>query len=148
MLTRDRIGALLMLAFSILYAVRSFHIPLLPFQADAAFTARTMPLALAVLGVTLSLALLLKPGAGRIEAEGFNWGRAALMCLLMVFYGFTVRWLGFLISTNLFLIGSILVLGERRVWVILVSSVPIVVFFWVLMTQVLGVYIAPWPSFI
>jgi hypothetical protein len=41
MLTKDRIGALLMLAFSAAYGALSVRIPLLPFQEAAAFTART-----------------------------------------------------------------------------------------------------------
>ena len=149
MLSRDRVGALLFLAFSIAYGAYSFQIPLLSFQAQAAFTARTMPEALSVLGIALSLALLFKRGdGGRAEVAGFQWGAAGLICALMVAYGLTVRPMGFLISTTAFLIGGILVLGERRWWLILVASVPVVVFFWVLMTQLLGVFIEPWPEFL
>ncbi len=149
MLTRDRIGALLLLAFSIFYGVRTLYIPLLPFQAEAAFTARSMPWALSVLGVVLSLALLVRRGTGaRVETSGFQWRRAALLCALMVAYGLTVRPAGFLISTSLFLIGGFVILGERRIWLILAASIPIVVFFWVLMTQFLGVFIEPWPEFL
>ena len=147
MLSRDRIGALLMLAFSLGYGALSFRIPLLPFQAEAAFTARTMPQALTVLGAVLSLVLLLKPGGGGFaSAPDFRWGRVGLLCALMVFYGFGVRPLGFLISTGLFLIGGFVVLGERRLWLILAASLPPVVLFWALMTQVLGVFIEPWPE--
>lgn len=147
MLTRDRIGALLMLAFSLSYGVLIFRIPLLPFQAEAAFTARTMPQALTVLGAVLSLALLIKPGdAEPIDFAGLQWKIAAGLCVLMVFYGFTVRPLGFLISTTIFLAGGFLILGERRWWLVLVASVPVVLFFWVLMTQFLGVFIEPWPE--
>ena len=150
MLTRDRIGALVMLAFSIGYGLMIFRIPLLPFQAEVAFTARTMPQALCLLGVVLSLVLLFKPASGEtaVKVAGLKWKTAAALCALMVFYGFTIRSLGFLISTNVFLIGSILILGERRAWIILLASLPIVVFFWVLLTQFLGVYIAPWPEFL
>lgn len=150
MLTRDRIGALIMLTFSIGYGLLIFRIQLLPFQAQVAFTARTMPQALSVLGIVLSLVLLFKPASGDDAATvaGYKWKTAAALCALMVFYGFTIRGLGFLISTNVFLIGSILILGERRVWIILLASLPIVVFFWVLLTQFLGVYIAPWPEFL
>jgi putative tricarboxylic transport membrane protein len=150
MLTRDRIGALIMLVFSIGYGAMIFRIPLLPFQAQAAFTARTMPQALSLLGIALALVLLFKPPSGETAAKvaGLKWKTAAALCALMVLYGFTIRSLGFLISTNVFLIGSFLILGERRAWIILAASVPIVVFFWVLMTQFLGVYIAPWPEFL
>ncbi|MGP1394091.1 MAG: tripartite tricarboxylate transporter TctB family protein [Inquilinaceae bacterium] len=148
MLTRDRLGALLLLAFSVFYGVRIFHIPLLPFQADQAFTARTLPEALAVLGIVLSLILLFKRGsAAGPDLAGFRWVQAGLLCGLMVIYGLTVRPGGFLIATSLFLIGGFLVLGERRVVLILGASVPLVVAFWALMTQVLGVYIPPLPTF-
>ncbi len=149
MLSRDRVGALLMLAFSLGYGALSFRIPLLPFQAEAAFTARTMPQALTVLGAVLSLVLLLKPGGGAFPSSSkFRWGGAALLCALMIFYGLGVRPLGFLISTSLFLIGGFVILGERRLWLILAASLPLVILFWALMTQVLGVFIEPWPEFL
>ncbi len=148
MLTRDRIGALLLLAFSIFYWLRIDEIRLLPFQADAAFTARTIPEVLSVMGVVLSLILLLRPGNGaKVEAAGFLWGKAALICLLMVAYGLTVRPAGFLLSTSLFLIGGYWILGERRWLVLLGAAVPLVVLFWLLMSQVLGVYVAALPEF-
>ena len=147
MLSQDRIGALLLLAFALGYGVLTFQIPLLSFQAGSAFTARTMPQALAVLGIGLSIILLLKSG-GRAPAfsANFQWRRIVLICALMIFYGFTVRPAGFLISTSLFLIGGFVILGERRLWVVLVASLPPVVLFWTLMTQVLSVYIEPWPE--
>ncbi len=149
MLSKDRIGALFMLAFSVAYGALTLRIPLLPFQADAAFTARTMPEALAVLGALLSLGLLVKPGShDRPEVAGFLWGRAALLCLVMVIYGLSVRPLGFLVSTSLFLMAGFLILGERRPVMILSASIPIVVLFWALMTQVLDVFIEPWPGFL
>ncbi len=149
MLTNDRIGGLLLLAFSVAYGLLTFDIPLLPFQAQAAFTARTMPEALSVLGIVLSLTMIIKPSSNaRPEVAGFLWGRGAIICLVMVIYGLTVRPGGFLISTSLFLIAGILILGERRWWLVLVASVPVVVFFWILMTQLLGVFIEPWPEFL
>ncbi len=149
MLTNDRIGGLLLLAFSVAYGLLTFDIPLLPFQAQAAFTARTMPEALSILGIILSLTMIVKPSSNaRPEVAGFLWGRGAVICLVMVIYGLTVRPGGFLISTSLFLIAGILILGERRWWVVLVASIPVVVFFWVLMTQLLGVFIEPWPEFL
>lgn len=149
MLTNDRIGGLLLLAFSVAYGLLTFDIPLLPFQAQAAFTARTMPEALSVLGIILSLTMIIKPSSNaRPEVAGFLWGRGAIICLVMVIYGLTVRPGGFLISTSLFLMAGILILGERRWWLVLVASVPVVVFFWVLMTQFLGVFIEPWPEFL
>ena len=147
MLTRDRIGALLMLAFSAAYGALSFRIPLLPFQEAAAFTARTAPKALAVLGVALSLMLIVKPSShARIEAEGFHWGRGAILCGLMLVYAATVRPFGFVPATTLFLIGGFLTLGERRPLVLLIASIPVVVGFWAMMDRGLDVSVRPLPT--
>ena len=149
MLSRDRIGALLLLVFSVAYGYLTFQIPVLPFQADMAMTGRTMPEVLAALGIILSLILLVRPGEAQgPDIKGFQWRAAFLVCVLMVAYGFAVRPIGFLISTTLLLSGGFLILGERRWWLILLASVPVVVFFWVLMTQLLGVFIEPWPEFL
>jgi putative tricarboxylic transport membrane protein len=145
-LNRDRIGALIMLTFSVGYGALAFQIPLLPFQRNSAFTAQTLPFALSVLGIALSLALLLKPSDGRTDTTGFKWGLGAAICVVMVLYGLTVRPLGFLIATSAFLITCMLILGERRWLLILGASVPLVVAFWFLMAVVLDVYVAPWPS--
>ena len=145
-LNRDRIGALILLLFSVVYGVYAFDIPLLPIQRKAAFTAQTMPIVLSVIGAGLSLALLLKPGHGGIEAPGFRWGLGAAICGFMVLYGLSVRPLGFIIATSVFLMANMLVLGERRWLLIVGASIPIVVGFWALMALVLDVYVAPWPK--
>ena len=65
----------------------------------------------------------------------------------MVFYGFTIRYLGFLISTTIFLVGGFAVLGERRIKVLLGASIPVVFIFWYLLTQLMGIYLAPGDIF-
>jgi putative tricarboxylic transport membrane protein len=37
-------------------------------------------------------------------------------------------------------------LGERRLWMSAGIAIPLVVLFWILMTQGLEVFIAPWPA--
>jgi putative tricarboxylic transport membrane protein len=149
MLNRDRIGALLLLAFTLGYGALTFRIPLLPFQAQAAFTARTVPEALTLLGIGLCLILLIKPGRDPGESHaGYQWGRAAALCAVMVVYGLSLRPGGFLLSTGLFLIAGFLIMGERRWVLILSTAIPVVVLFWALMTQLLGVFIEPWPEFL
>lgn len=148
MLSKDRIGALFMLAFSLGYGLMATRIPLLPFQRNQAFTAQTMPEALAILGIALSLALLLKPGrAEGQEIRGFRWREAALICALMVAYGFLLRPGGFILATIAFLFAAMWLLGERRWLVLIGASVPIVIGFWALMTQGLDVFIEPFPEF-
>ena len=125
MLNRDRIGALLLLAFTLGYGALTFRIPLLPFQAHAAFTARTVPEALTLIGIGLCLILLIKPGRDPAESlAGYQWGRAGALCAVMLVYGLTVRPGGFLLSTGLFLIAGFLIMGERR-WVLILDGISL-----------------------
>ena len=92
--------------------------------------------------------MLIFPGShDRPQLRGFNWGTAALFLVLMSAYGLTVRPLGFILSTSLFLIAGFAMLGERSPVKLLLVAVPLVVAFWVLMTQGLDVFIEPLPWF-
>lgn len=150
MLSRDRVAALIFLAFSIAYGARTFQIPLYGVGMDV-MTARTLPFALAVAGILVSLALLAVGGAKDDDEEhrvgalfgGLHWRTVLLLLVLMVIYGLTIRWVGFIVSTCLFLAAGYAILGERRWSMILGASVPVVVAFWALLTQVLGVYLDP-----
>lgn len=148
-MSRDRVGALLLLVFFVAYGYLSTSITLLPFQLNQAFHARTAPQFLTFAGIILALVLLVRPSDMRpIDTSGMTFTRVALLCGLMIFYGFTVRSLGFLIATSLFLMGGFWVMGERRGVVLIGASIPIVVGFWLLMTQALDVFVAPWPEFL
>jgi putative tricarboxylic transport membrane protein len=70
-----------------------------------------------------------------------------LLVGIMIFYGLTLRLLGFVISSIIFLVAGFTILGERRWWLIFVGSVPLVLFIWFLMSQILGMYIAPGEIF-
>jgi len=147
--SKDRIGGILLLIFCITYGLLSQNITLLPIQARAAFTARTMPEVLTVLGIGLSVLVLIFPSTHeRPQLRGFNWFTAALFLALMSAYGLTVRPLGFILSTSLFLIAGFALLGERSMVRLLLVAVPLVVAFWVLMTQGLDVFIEPLPWFL
>ncbi|MCF6322621.1 MAG: tripartite tricarboxylate transporter TctB family protein [Rhizobiaceae bacterium] len=147
--SKDRIGGFLLLIFCITYAILSQQIVLLPIQAKAAFTARTLPEVLSVLGIILSVLVILFPGSsGRPKLAGYKWFTAVLFLALMSAYGFSVRPLGFLLSTSLFLIGGFALLGERSPIKLLAVALPLVVGFWLLMTQGLDVFIEPLPWFL
>lgn len=149
MLSKDRIGALLLLTFCLGYWYFTYQIRMLPFQKQAAFNAQTMPEALSVIGVVLALLLLVFPGSDeRLSLTGFRWKQGLAMLGLMVFYGLTLRPLGFIASTSVFLMAGYAVLGERRPLTLVLASVPIVVAFWALMTQGLDIYVAPLPEFL
>lgn len=145
-MTRDRLSALVLLGFSIGYGVLAFRIELFPGSEFELFTARTMPIGLAVAGCVISFLMLVLPSrtAGEEAAlKGMNWGKVAALCGLMLFYGATIARLGFLTSTWLFLIGGILLLGERRWTVVLGLSAAVAAGFWLLLSKLLGIYLEP-----
>jgi len=65
----------------------------------------------------------------------------------MVLYGIGIPWLGFIVASILFLLAGFYILGERRIGRMLLAAVPLVVVLWLLMSKLLGVYIAPGELF-
>jgi len=148
LLSKDRIGGVFLLIFCIIYAVMSQEIRLLPFQANAAFTARTMPEVLSALGIALSLWIILIPSnKNKPVFVGYHWVPTILFLISMSIYGLTIRYLGFIVSTSAFLIFGFFLLGERKPLTLFLVAVPIVILFWFLMTKGLNVYLAPLPEF-
>ncbi len=145
-MTRDRLSALLFLALSLGYGALALQIELFPGSEYQLFTARTLPFGLAAAGIVVSFLMLVLPSRSAEPAPttaGFKWAKVAGLCALMLFYGATITRLGFVVSTSLFLIGGILLLGERRWHVALGLSLPVALAFWALLTQLLGIYLEP-----
>ncbi len=148
MINNNRLGGVIFLVFCVAYGYLTTKITLLPFQQDVAFTAKTLPQALTFLGVLFSLALILNPGSGAVpDLRDYHWKQGLLICITMVIYGFVIRSFGFIPSTVIFLLAGFYILGERRWWMMILTATILVVFFWALMTQFLGVYISAWPEF-
>ncbi|MEM8749721.1 MAG: tripartite tricarboxylate transporter TctB family protein [Pseudomonadota bacterium] len=147
--SKDRLGGILMLAFCVLYWSKIADIRLLPFQANQAFTPRTIPEILAYLGIGLSVLIILFPGnRERFDLRGLNWPLGLAFLALMSAYGLAVRPLGFLLSTSVFLMVGFALLGERSPVKLVLVSVPLVVAFWILMNYGLSVFIEPLPVFL
>ena len=143
----DRIGGIALLAFCIAYGWLALDIPSTKAAAGLAFTARSMPYALSVLGVLGSLWLVAFPQRQGSGTSGhLDWPIFVAFLLLMSCYGFTLRPLGFLLSTSLFLAGGFALLGERRKFRIALISLTIAFSFWAILNLGLGVFIDPWPS--
>ena len=150
----EKAGALILLMFSIAYGLLAFKIPLTLLAQRETFNARTMPFALGIIGTLLSLLILALPSGQADEEEkvkdafkGLDWPRVGLLIGMMIFYSITLRFLGFVISSTIFLVGGFYILGERRIWLLLIGSVPLVLFIWFLMSRILGMYIAPGEIF-
>lgn len=147
--TKRRIGAFLLLGFSIAYAVLSQRIPLLPFQATSAFHARTMPEILSVMAIAICIAIIVLPSPAEfVELKGKNWLIVLAFLVLMSIYGLTIRPFGFILASSMLLGVGYWLLGERKLWLLVITSVPVAVAFWALMSIGLGVFIEPLPWFL
>ncbi len=60
-MAREKVGALIMLLFSIAYGLLARQITLTFLAQQETFTSRTMPYALSVIGIIISLAILVLP---------------------------------------------------------------------------------------
>lgn len=141
----QRIGGLIMLAFSIAYAVLISDIPVLVHQAGD-FNARSLPVALATAAIVLSFGMILC-GGGELQWPAMRWRLGAAFLLLMSVYGLALRPLGFIPSTVAFLGIGLWLMGERRVMVIIAVSGGLGLGIWLLLTQLMGVWLAPLPQF-
>jgi len=141
---RDRVGALLLLAFSLFYLTQAAQVPLDPTARDEIFTPRTLPTGLAIATIffcVLQIALSRKSSSISSAIAGFRWKPALLLTALMFAYSFLFSFLGFLIATILFLFGGFFVLGERNIWLSMSVSAGLSVFMWFVLTQLFDLYL-------
>lgn len=144
-ITRERIGALFFLVLSIAYGYYASEIRLYPGDELDPMTARTLPYVLSAMGVVFSLVLLIsgnKAGKGA-RLDNLDWKPVVALMALTLLYGVALDWLGFLVSTTLFLIAGFRILGEKRLKILLLVAVPFVFIFWFGLTHMLDIYLAP-----
>lgn len=63
--------------------------------------------------------------------------------VLMALYGVGLTYLGFVLATGFFLLAGFYLLGERRKGILFGASFPFVLGFYLLLTQVLDIYLEP-----
>ena len=165
MLNLNRIIALLLLAFSSAYGYLSYTYHLLPFERFLAVKPNTMPIALSIAGIICSIAILIQPKASneKIESDGtvnradgeylknpqnFNWAQGVGLLILACIYSISLRELGFIFCTSLFLFLGGYLLGDRRYIILIPISISSSVIFWYLVEKVLTIYLRPWPNWI
>lgn len=145
-ITKDHIGGLAFLCLSAAYGYYTGDIAMLPGDEYEPFNAQTLPKVLSLIGVILSIALIVsakREASERLSLKGYDFAIVIKLLLLVVIFGVTLEWLGFLISTVLFLIGGYWVLGERRWKTLLIASLPFGFFIWFALSQLLDIYLAP-----
>lgn len=144
---KDRIGSLLILAFSVSYLRFALVLPLDPTAGVESFTPRTLPIGLSVAAILFSLVqLAMSAGQGsgnRVSdaVRGFNWKPTLSLIVVMVIYALVFDVLGFLVSSFLFLLSGFVILGERRPLLSVGVAASLVMFLWAILTQVFGLYL-------
>lgn len=145
-LSKDHIGGLVFLGLSSAYGYYAGQIPLLPGDEFEPFHAQTIPNSLAMLGGFLSIALLLtanRSAEGRLSLKGYDFLLVTKLLVLVVLFALALEWVGFLLATVFFLMGGYWLLGERRIKTLLIASIPFAAGIWVVLTQLLEIYLAP-----
>jgi|TARA_R100001377_G_C3113480_1_gene83437 putative tricarboxylic transport membrane protein len=151
-ITKDKLGALIFFIFSVSYGYYAYKIPLYPGEEYDVFTSQSMPKLYAMASIAVSLLALIlsiisdfkSPKNETTQTKTFKvkaWSQVASLIALMIFYGYTLELFGFISSTIVFLIIGYLILGERRPKILIIASVPVVIVFWAIMTQLLGIYL-------
>jgi len=77
--------------------------------------------------------------------ENYEWGKAIVLLILAVFYALSLRQAGFIIATSFFLGLGGLILGERKIWILLPVSCFSSFLVWYLVDRVLSIFMRPWP---
>ena len=145
-LRADVIAGLILFVLFAAYGLQALTIPLFPGQEFEPFKPRTMPVALAIIGVVLTaihIVQALRAGPRDTNLGVLHWRPVAALCGFMIAYGFAMVPLGFVVATTLFLTAGFALLGERRLLVLALTPFGFSLAFYLLMTRVLDLYLAP-----
>ncbi len=157
----DRWIAFVILCVSLAYGYAAFFTMdqlLPPFMQRNPIWPSTFPKILSVLAITTALIILLgveKPHT-RTEAPDIDYRRLGeyhifqvlFLLGLMVSYALLLRPAGFLLSTVGFLTIGAMILGERKLYVLLPIAALATGIVWYLVEQVLGIFLRPLPYFL
>lgn len=143
----DTIAAIILFVVFAAYGQQAMQIDVFPGQELEPFKPRTMPFALAICGMLLcairAFQALRSHSAEAVVWLGYDWKRAAILCTVMLGYGFLFNRLGFMVATAVFLAAGFYTLGERRLLLLFLLPAGFSILFWAVMTQLLGLYLAP-----
>jgi len=147
---KNRIGAIFFLAFSSFYFYNVFNIKKMPGAQFEVMTASSFPFYLGLGGIIISLLILVLTFVNKDEdvlsmsyLKTLDFKSTLMFVAAMIFYGFTIRTLGFVIATIIFLLIGFIILKERNLKRILLISVGVSVGFYLILNNLLGVYIDP-----
>lgn len=122
----------------------------MPMGQFEVMTASTFPYYIGIVGIAVStLSLILsfiekdKEFLSISYLKSLDFKTTIGFIFAMLFYGFTIRSLGFVIATIIFLSIGFILLKERNIKKILLISIGVSLGFYLLLNNVLGVYIEP-----
>jgi putative tricarboxylic transport membrane protein len=153
----DKWIAVVFLTVAVAYGYSAFTYPLLPFERNMVFLPNTMPMALSVIAIILSLIVILSPkpvtSDGGSDIDLSNLGeykvmQAVILVAAMLAYALALRPVGFLASTVLFLVATSWILGERRLHIMIPVALTGAGIVWFLVQQALGIFLRPLPWFL
>ena len=157
----DRWIAFVILCISLIYGYSAFFVMdelLAPFLKRHPIWPSTFPKILSVLAVVTSLIILLKierPVEGNSssdidlgELKNYKIKQAITLLGLMVAYALLLRPVGFLLSTISFLSLGGVVLGERKIYILIPITTLATLIIWYLVQGVLGIFLRPLPFFL
>lgn len=154
----DRWIALILLGVFLAYGYTAWFTMdagLAPFAKRNPIWPSTFPKVLSIFGAIACFVILVgleksdpvEPDIDYRRLGDYNLVQAVFLLGLMVAYALCLRPLGFVISTIAFLSLGSFALGERR-WLIVVSVAGVAtILIWILVQQVLGIYLRPLPMF-
>jgi putative tricarboxylic transport membrane protein len=155
----DRWIALILLGICLAYGYTAWFtmdVGLAPFMQRNPIWPSTFPKVLSLIGAGAALITLLgleksDPKIGDIDyrrLHEYKLGQAIGLLALMVVYAVALRPVGFLGATSGFLIFGAFILGERK-WHVMIPVGLIAAFsVWYLVSQVLEIYMRPFPAFL
>jgi len=144
---KDKLGSSLVLLFALIYLNATFNIPIDQMLASEVFTARTLPIFLSITAIVVCLFQIFVPASGTADETisdaiaGFQWQPCLLLTGSMLLYSLTFKFFGFLISTFLFLFIGFAILKEKRYVLSAAVAGGVVVFMWLVLTQMFDVYL-------
>ena len=144
---KDRIGGVLLLAFSLVYLRYALDLPIDETAGDTSFSARTLPIGHSVSAIVFSLIQLFNSlrasDANSISGaiRDYRWKPMVLLTSLLVAYAQFFELLGFILSSFIFLVTGFLILGERRLIFSAAVAGGLLLFLWLMLAKVFGLYL-------
>ena len=144
---KEKVGSAFVLLFALIYLNATFDIPVHKMIFIEIFNARTLPMFLAIATIIICLILIFMPGGGLSDetmtdaVAGFQWRPCLLLTVLMLLYGLTFNFFGFLLATFLFLFIGFSILEEKRYRKSATVAGAVALFMWAVLTQMFDIYL-------